>query len=71
MKKRTKKKIKAKTGKRNVKMYEEVIIKATGEHAYVVWHAPNFAYDSYLLDLKDKFEMPLFYVRDDFDPVVD
>lgn len=48
------------------KMHDEVIIKATGEHAFIVWYDDEEGHDSFLLEIKDKDEMPEFYKRKDF-----
>lgn len=52
----------------DVEMHEEVIIKKTGEHAFIVWFdEENPEKDSYLLEIKGKCEMPDFYERKDFE----
>jgi hypothetical protein len=45
---------------------DEVEILKTGERAFVVWADDNPAHDSYLLEIKEKNEMPDFYSRKDF-----
>ena len=52
--------------KNDIKLHDEVIIKETKEHAFVVWISDNSNEDSYLLEIKGKNEMPHFYSKDDF-----
>lgn len=49
-----------------VKLHDEVIIKKTGEHAFVVWFSESPEEDSYLLEIIGKEEMPKFYSRKEF-----
>ena len=48
-------------------LYDDVKIKKTGEIAIIVWF--NKDRTSYMLDIKGKDEMPLFYEEGDFEPV--
>ena len=45
---------------------DEVEILKTRERAFVVWADDNPAHDSYLLEIKEKNEMPDFYSQKDF-----
>lgn len=47
-------------------LHKKVKIKATGEIAYIVWYDEHPEHDSFLLDLAEKDELPLFYEFDDF-----
>ncbi len=49
-----------------IKIHNEVIIKETGDHAFIVWFSESPDEDSYLLEIKGKNEMPKFYSRNDF-----
>ena len=51
------------------KLHEEVEIKATGERAFIVWYDEDSDHDSFLLEIKGKNEMPLFYKRKDFQKI--
>lgn len=50
-----------------IKLHDEVVIKETGEEAYVVWIDEDPEHDSYLLEIKEKNETPKFYKRKDFE----
>ena len=47
-------------------LHKKVKIKATGEIAYIVWYDEHPEHDSFLLDLAERDELPLFYEFDDF-----
>jgi hypothetical protein len=50
------------------KMYDRVRLKKTGEIGFIVWYADDYpAYDSFLIEIAGKNEMPKFYERDDFE----
>ena len=49
------------------KLYDYVEILKTHERGFIVWYDEDDPQkDSYLIEIKDKNEMPLFYERKDF-----
>ena len=59
-----------KRGKHNgyekIQLYDEVETLKTGERAFVVEMDTRFGDSIYLLEIKDKNELPHFYERKDF-----
>ncbi len=51
---------------KEIQLYDEVEILKTGERAFVVEMDTHPGHDSYMLEIKDKNELPLFYKRKDF-----
>ena len=51
---------------KEIQLYDEVEILKTGERAFVVEMDTHPRHDSYMLEIKDKNELPLFYKRKDF-----
>jgi len=54
---------------KDYKLFDEVIIKSTGEHAFIVWVDDEHEYDSFILEKKEDGEAPKFYHREDFELV--
>ncbi|MBR2677749.1 MAG: hypothetical protein IKE28_12705 [Solobacterium sp.] len=58
--------------KKDFKMHDRVLIKATGEIAFIVWYDDEYPlHDSFLLETLGKNEMPKFYTRSDFEVIGD
>lgn len=51
---------------KKIQLYDEVEILKTGERAFVVEMDTRSGYGIYLLEIKDKNELPHFYDRKDF-----
>ena len=54
-----------------IKLYDKVKIKKTGEIAVVVWIDENPNHNSYILEKVGKEEAPVFYRREDFEIYVE
>ncbi len=52
--------------KKDVQLYDEVVILKTGERAFIVDIDTTPGHDSFMLEIKGKNEMPDFYKRKDF-----